>query len=66
MESKFEVKTFIVKYFCEPCATKGGGEYKYTGRTMLTSPPKFQHVCDRCGERKLLSKQYPSTELEYI
>lgn len=66
MESRFEAKTYVVKYFCEPCSRKGGGEFIYSGRTMLTSPPQYQHVCNRCGETKLLLKQYPTTEMELL
>ena len=26
-----------------------GGEYEYTGRVLLSNPPKYVHKCNRCN-----------------
>lgn len=64
MEKKFELRTVIVKHFCEPCAKVGGGEYLPTGRVLLSNPPQYPHECNNCGEEKIFEKSYPT--LEYV
>lgn len=64
MESRFELKTFIVRYFCDPCSKKGGGEYLPTGIALLTNPPQYPHKCNRCGNVQNFNKRYPETVSE--
>ena len=66
MEAKFELKKFIIRYFCEPCARKGGGEYLPTGVVLLSNPPQYPHKCNRCGETKVFNQKYPRYEYEQM
>lgn len=60
---KNEVKTYMVHAMCE-C----GGEFE-TGDVIWTLdmyPPKFGHVCNKCGKTVMFSEKYPKIEYEEV
>ena len=54
-----EVKTYQVVYICDAC---GEGEMRPTGSLLLTAPPQYPHVCDKCGASKTFREIYPRLE----
>jgi predicted RNA-binding Zn-ribbon protein involved in translation (DUF1610 family) len=56
MEKETEVKTVEVHYECPNCNEVN---MEFTGRTQLTSPPKYIHECPKCECQKSLSEKYP-------
>lgn len=56
MEEKKEVKTFIINYKCDKCAT---GNLKSTGVALMCNPPKYYHYCNLCHNKKTLKNKYP-------
>ena len=61
MEKRIEVKTYIIKKFCE-C----GGEMLPNGCVLTTYPPMYSHDCDKCGKRACYDNEYPKMEYEEI
>ena len=59
---KQEVKTFVLNLICDEC----GGEMVFKGDGVLTYPPKFPHICTKCGKEVITDKIYPATEYEYL
>ena len=43
---------------------KCGGEYFPSGEMLLTDPPKFPHVCNKCGNVQNFNEKSPT--IEYI
>ena len=61
MERRTEVKPIQVTLQCDDC----GGEMKPTGTALMTSPPQYPHVCEKCGaSSNIRAKTYPY--IEYI
>ena len=60
-EAVFNIKPIGVKRICEHC---GEGEMvkDKTELLRLTNPPMFPHVCNKCGGKLSLPKQYPYIE----
>ena len=56
-EKKVEVKTYIVRYYCD----KDGcdGELVPDGICLTSSPPQYPHTCNKCGDGKTFHKSYP-------
>jgi hypothetical protein len=46
MERRTEVKTYQVDYICDDCES---GVMAFTGRTLLSHPPQYEHQCTQCG-----------------
>ena len=53
-------KLFLTDLFCLHCDTP----MKYSGNSLLSSPPQHIYVCVRCGRKHLTTKHYPGTEVE--
>lgn len=68
MEMKNEVRTYMTRFLCEECLKEKGlaGEYKPTGKVLLSTPPKHEHKCTDCGRVLMLDKKYPIIEYEII
>ncbi len=64
MENEIEVKTFVVQYLCDKCAS----EVKYKGdHIVLTDKfPQFKHFCEGCNEEYLFNHKYPYTKYLYL
>lgn len=59
-EFTFPIETVGLGMACD----EGGcdGEFFPTDAPMrLTSPPQFQHRCDKCGREDWFQKKYPTT-----
>lgn len=62
MEEISYLKPVMVKMKCDKC---GEGYMKRSDNTVLLSnPPKYNHVCDKCGNRTRYTKSYPCIEFE--
>lgn len=57
MEKEKEVKAYKITYLCDKC----GEEVKFTGITLMSYPPQYEHKC-KCGETYYLKKSYPSVK----
>lgn len=56
-EVTFDVKCIGVKWKCHKC----DGEMIYDNKgILLSSPPQFGHVCDKCGTTINLLDKYPT------
>jgi hypothetical protein len=63
MEKEYEVKTLLLKYFCDDCQ----GEVLYKdGNILMSDPPKFKHHCVNCNKEYLFNHKYPYTKYEYV
>ena len=62
MEKLYPVNTYLMRMSCDKC----GGNMEFTGTTHPTNPPQFLHMCDKCKDTKLYSKQYPGITYEPI
>jgi hypothetical protein len=52
-----EIKTYRVRAICTECYT---GEMIPTGGYILTNyPPRYPHICKKCGYRENLDREYP-------
>ena len=63
MEKRFEVKTYLVKKYCE-C----GGEMIYGNNSFVLPcyPPRYPHQCNKCGATDSYIYIYPKMEYEEI
>lgn len=50
---------FEVQYECDECED---GFMVATGKTYLSSPPKIEHKCQKCGNVECLDDKYPKVE----
>ena len=53
MKRETEVKAFEVKQYCDAC----GEELTFTGQRLLSNPPKYVHICNKCGKRFFIENQ---------
>ncbi len=60
-ELKKLVRTYVVHATCE-C----GGEFKPTNVVLTTYPPKYPHVCNKCGKGEVFDTTYPRNEYEEV
>lgn len=58
IERIVEVKSVLVHADCE-C----GGEFKATGEALLSYPPKYVHICNKCGDYINSRDKYPVTRM---
>lgn len=58
MEHIEEMKSYRIKYMCD----RDGcfGEMIYKGEALLSYPPKFTHVCEKCGSTNVFERCYPT------
>ncbi len=54
-EVKIAVEPVRIRYMCPDC----DGELLPTGRNFMTSPPQYEHKCDKCDYTRAFSKKYP-------
>lgn len=57
---KTEVKTYKVKMLCSEC----DGTMTPTGRSFLTYPEKYEHMCNKCGYKENFTENYPTIKYE--
>lgn len=60
MEESKEVIVIKVHYKCEKCDE--GYMFPFGSNVYMTSPPKYPHICDKCGYQQDFNKIYPSIE----
>jgi len=58
IERSVDVKTVLVHADCE-C----GGEFKTTGEAYMCNPPKYVHICNKCGDWMTSRDKYPVTRM---
>jgi hypothetical protein len=56
-EKRIDVEAIMVRFICD-C----GGELKYTGKTLYTTPPKHEYQCQQCKRREISTRNYPYIE----
>jgi len=55
-----QVMTYRVKAYCTKKDCRG--EMRFTGSSLLTSPPMYTHRCEVCGSSENVYKMYPIIE----
>lgn len=56
MENFYEVHPIGIKYICDICCK---GDMLPTGRNEWSaSPPAFEHVCNKCGQKANFTEKY--------
>lgn len=58
IERSVRVETHLVYADC-----KCGGEFKPTGEALMSYPPKYVHICTKCGDYMNCREKYPVTRL---
>ncbi len=62
---KIDVTRKEMVSYREEITHKNCGGVLEAGKTVLTSkPPKYPHICKKCGERVVLWERYPRLVLE--
>lgn len=57
--TKTEISVILTRLMCEKC----DGEMRPTGRCLMTYPPQYVHMCDKCAcTVNVNNKTYPITE----
>lgn len=54
-ETFAQVTPLLVNYGCEKCGTW----MVPSGQTYMTNPPRYPHICPKCGFRATLTESYP-------
>ena len=62
-EIRSQVLTWVTDMVCNTC---GKGNMRPTGIVLTSMPPKYPHVCDKCGYQEAYNNQFPYTECEII
>lgn len=62
MLDKKEVKTYIVRLYCEQC----GHEMVSDGTVLCSYPPQYPYVCPNCGSKITTNEKYPKIEYKEI
>lgn len=62
MLDKKEVKTYIVRLYCNNCER----EMESTGAASLSSPIQFHYECPNCGWKTTETELYPKVEYQEI
>jgi predicted RNA-binding Zn-ribbon protein involved in translation (DUF1610 family) len=66
-ERRFEVRPYGVDYICDKCGNGlMMGIEVAGGIALLSSRPKFRHVCSSCGHEDFLSHRYPTIRWENL
>lgn len=52
-----QIKPVQVNYVCDECSIYLIANPE--GAIALTDPPRYEHICKRCGRTYLLPKMYP-------
>ena len=53
---KVPIKYFQEDYLCDVC---GEGFYRSTGISLMSNPPQYPHICNKCEDRKTFNCIYP-------
>ena len=61
MQKKTEVRSFEVSYICDKC---NDGEMIFTGITLTSYPPQYQHKCEKCFSIQNFKIAYPTVTYE--
>ena len=59
---KKEVKTFVVRLYCDDC----GEEMISTGELIFTLPVQLKYKCPKCGRIENTTDTYPKTIYDEI
>lgn len=59
---KKKVNTFGEFAFCEKCKK----ELVFTGKSLMSNPPKYEHKCPVCGRIENLNYTYPRIAYEFV
>ncbi len=52
-----KIQMFTDKYRCDTCKT---GYMEWKGMTLMSDPPQYPHICDKCGtEKTFIGIHYP-------
>lgn len=62
MIKEIEVKPIMEILYCNICA----GKMHYTGKQILTNPPRYRHKCNNCGTSKNETIIYPNIKYETV
>ena len=62
-EQRHKVTAVEVEYRCDQCEE---GVMRPTGLMQPTSPPKYQHKCNKCGAVGYLYLMYPCIRYERV
>lgn len=65
--TKQEIKTYVINLICVEC--NEGSMVKNVNEgsiSLLSNPPKFKHVCDKCGNVDWYTENYPKLTYEQI
>ena len=52
-----EVKTYIVRLYCDDCET----EMVSSGELMFSMPLQLKYICPNCGRETCVTDSYPKT-----
>ena len=63
METKKEVKTFVLDYCCDKCFEH---KMEFNGLVLTSNPPLYPYTCKNCGYTINLKKRYPIIFYEEI
>ena len=56
---KTQVHAYRVNYECDKCHNGEMSAVKLEGGARIFKGHKIQHVCDNCGHKEYLKKEYP-------
>lgn len=63
MEKEYLKQPIEVKLFCDEC----GEEMQYSeGNVLLSYPPKYLHICTKCGHKSHQTRTYPYIKYEDV
>ena len=62
MIEKKEVKTYIVRLYCNKC----GNEMESTGFVLTSYPEQYPYKCPNCGRETTATELYPKIEYQEI
>lgn len=63
METKIEVKKFIVDQICDSCKD---GRMRPHGMFLIGPPTLFPHRCNKCNWESAYMKEYPYEEIQMV
>ena len=58
LETKQPMTAYLVTKIHEEC----NAPLQFTGDMFATNPPKYKHVCMKCGERFNFGSSYPTIQ----
>lgn len=64
MIKECKVEAYAEKYICDEC--KIGEMLPNEENMWLTDPPRFKHVCNKCGKEQGFNEKYPCIKFRII